>query len=492
MAQATNTTEGTIVLAGDLFGNNANQPELVHSGVVPGDYKPAKKIHVDTKGRLTWAGPAIWEVDLEPYCQHATKDQKGIFQVGHNITVSSGEISLPITSPDTPGVFQLGYGMTINQSTGAVDVSVQDATASNLGVVQVGSGLEVAAGILSRTGWGNGSSSVKGMVKIGANFNVDYGTISVPYASASVSGVAQVDPSELYLDTGDNRLYIHGTHTGLYGLVYGFSSDFSIDGNGVLSYVNPYSGAIASASTLGMVKIGDYLYMTGDNALSVAKDASTSDKGFVSVGTGFTVTSGVLSVSLSDNSTWGLACLGDTTNVYNSMAYNLTPINNPGYPENGTTGFRYRRSDTVNPANLPFFGVVRSANMDNISISNGVMDIGANIPKKDVANIYTGAQNVANQTLVDTDWSKGNIFTFTLTDNLTSVAAPVNAVNGQVITMIVKQDATGGRTMTGWNSYYKFAGAAPALSTEPNAIDIFTIIRKSSQEYYVLYSKGFQ
>ena len=129
MAQATSTSLGQILLSGDLFGNNPNSPELVHSGVEPGEYKPAKKIHVDTKGRLTWAGPAIWEVDLEPYCQHATKDQKGIFAVGRNIDVNSGTISIKTASPNVSGVFQLGYGMSINQSTGAVDVSVQDASA---------------------------------------------------------------------------------------------------------------------------------------------------------------------------------------------------------------------------------------------------------------------------------------------------------------------------------------------------------------------------
>jgi hypothetical protein len=492
MAQATNSSLGQIVLSGDLFGTNANQPELVHSGVVPGNYKPAKKIHVDSKGRLTWAGPASWENDLYPYAQNASKTQKGVFQVGYNIDVTDGTISINNASADNAGVFQLGFGMSINQSTGAVDVSVQDASASNLGVVQVSDGFEVAAGVLSRAGFGNATASYKGMVKVGTNFNIDYGTISVPYATASTPGVVSVDGTQLYLDSSSHYIFPHSASSFLYGMIYGFTSDFSIDGNGVLSFTSPYTNTIASASTLGKVKIGSGLFMTGDDALTVAKDASASDKGFVEVSTGFTVTSGTLSAPLGGTTGWGLLCVGDTT-INGSMSYNLAPISAPGAPEDGTTGLRFRRCDTVNPANIPLAGAVRSGNMNNISIVNGIIDVGVNIPKKNETNIYTKAQVCAKQSYVDADWSRGSVIELVMTGNVSSVPAPTNAVDGQVITLLITQDSTGGRTLTGWNSVYKFqGGVAPTLSTTPNTTDIFTIIRKSSTEYYVLYTKGFQ
>ena len=491
MANATSTSLGQIVLAGDLFGDNANTPELVHSGIEPGNYDPAKKIHVDTKGRMTWAGPAIWETDLEPYCQHATKDQKGIFAVGRNIDVASGTISIKNASKDYPGVFQLGFGMSINPSTGAVDVNIQDASASNKGVVQVGSGLSIANGVLSRDGWNDATTSVKGFSKVGSNFSISYGTISVPYASSSVAGVVTVDSTQLYLDGASNTLYPHAAHTMLYGMVYGFSSDFSIS-NGVLSYSSPYASVVSDGSTLGMVKIGTGLYMDGNDALTIAQDATTSVKGFVEVSTGFNVSSGILSAPLGSTSAWGLLCVGDIT-VNGAMSYQTTPISAPGAPEDGTSGLRFRRCDTANPANASFAGAVRSGNMNNISITNGIIDVGVNITKKDTFNTFTAAQITSKQTFVDTDWTRGNVVEITMTSNVTSVPAPVNAVDGQVTTLIIKQDATGGRTLTGWNAVYKFiGGSAPALSTAANAVDIFTIIRKSSTEYYVLYSKGFQ
>ena len=350
----------------------------------------------------------------------------------------------------------------------------------------------MSAGVLSREGWQDATSSVKGMVKVGTNISINYGTISIPYATDTVAGVASVDGSQLYLDTNGNTLYPHSANTILYGMVYGFTSDFSIDSNGVLSYTNPYSGTVASASNLGMVKIGTALYMNGNDELTIAKDASTTDKGFVEVSTGFTVSSGTLSAPLGGSTGWGLLCVGDTT-INGSMSYNIGPISAPGAPEDGTSGLRYRRCDTSNPNNIPLAGAVRSGNMNNISINNGVIDVGVNIAKKDTFNTYTAAQTCAKQAYVDTDWSKGNVFEATMLSNITSVPAPINAVDGQVVTLLITQDATGGRTLTGWNSVYKFqGGVAPTLSTTPNTTDIFTIIRKSSTEYYVLYTKGFQ
>ena len=64
MALATNSTPGSIVLAGDLTGS-ANAPELRVTGVVPGAYGPAN-IVVDAKGRLIYAKNATFAEDIAP------------------------------------------------------------------------------------------------------------------------------------------------------------------------------------------------------------------------------------------------------------------------------------------------------------------------------------------------------------------------------------------------------------------------------------------
>lgn len=489
MAAATNSTLGTVALAGDLAGT-ATTPELAPTGVKAGSYTSVLKMHVDSKGRIQWCGGANYTADLEQAIPLASVSAPGVFRVGPNINISSGTISVNPATTSQAGICKVGNNLEINQSTGAMDIVVPAASASQKGTVQVGSGFDISGGILSRDGAGrDASASVKGIVKVGSNISYSSGTISIPFASETEAGVAPIDNSNFYKDPVTQTLYPHGAHPALYGMVFGWSNDFALDGDGKLTYTSPYTSTIASASTLGMVKIGTGLFMNGDDALTVAEDASSSTKGLVEVGTGFSVSSGVLSADIGSSSGWGL--IGIDTTAYNGMSYNTTPLNSPGYPENGTTGLRYRRCDTVNPANIQFFGVVRSGNMNNISINNGVMDVGINIAKKNTQGIFTKAQVVSKQTFVDTDWSRGNNFEIVMTSNITSVPAPTNAVAGQVVNLIVKQDATGGRTLTGWNSVYKFNGTL-TLSTAPNAVDIITVICKSSTEFYVLSSLGYQ
>ena len=488
MAAATNSTLGTVALAGDLAGTAAT-PELAPTGVKAGSHQNVTKIHVDSKGRIQWCGGANYEADLVPSMPDAASNVAGIFKVGPNINLSSGTISVSQASASTKGIFKVGNNLEINQSTGAVDVIIPVASASQKGTVQVGSGFDISAGVLSRDGAGRDASGVaKGVVKIGANISINYGTISIPYASETVAGVAPIDNSNFYKDPATQTLFPHAANYMLYGMVAGWSNDFYLNGQGKLSLNNPYSSTVATASVLGNVKIGANLYMTGDNQLTLVRDADTSNKGLVSVGSGLKVTSGVLDADLASDSQWGLACVGDATVTL--ISYNTTPISAPGLPEDGSSGLRFRRCDTA-AQNLAYAGVVRSANMDNISINNGIMDVGINIAKKNTANVFTKAQIAAKQTFVDTDWSRGNNFEIVMTSNITSVPAPTNAVAGQVVNLIVKQDATGGRTMTGWNSVYKFNGTL-TLSTAPNAVDIITIICKSSTEFYVLSSLGYQ
>jgi hypothetical protein len=486
MAQATNSTLGTIALSGDLSGT-ANSPELSPTGVKAGAYENVSKLHIDSKGRTQWAGKVNWEADIKPVILNASPTDEGILAVGPKFSVSSGVLSVPYASSTTFGIIKVGFSMEVNQSTGAVDVVLPNATYATKGAVQVGSGFDIAAGVLSRSGWNDASTTVKGFVKAGANFNIDYGVLSVPYASSTTFGVASIDSTHLYIDTGSNTLYPHAAHTQLWGMVYGWSSDFSLNGSGQLCYTSPYTAIPATASTLGFVKIGNYLYMDGNDALTVAKDASTSEKGLVEPGTGFSVSSGSISAGLASSSTWGLLCIGVTNDTL--MSYNTTGINSPGYPEDGTTGLRFRRCD-IAAQNLAYPGVVRSGNMDDIAINNGVMDIGVNIPRKDSINTYTKAQITGKSTFVDTDWSRGNMVEILMNSNVTSIPAPINAVPGQILTIIVTQDATGGRTMSGWNSVYKFNGTL-TLSTAPNATDLITIICKSTTEFYVLASKGY-
>jgi hypothetical protein len=90
--------------------------------------------------------------------------------------------------------------------------------------------------------------------------------------------------------------------------------------------------------------------------------------------------------------------------------------------------------------------------------------------------VATGGADLSDvASTITPDLSAGNIFEITLDGNKT-FANPSNLVPYTIYTFIVKQDATGSRTIT-WGSVYQWAnGTAPALTTGANAVDIVTFI----------------
>lgn len=76
------------------------------------------------------------------------------------------------------------------------------------------------------------------------------------------------------------------------------------------------------------------------------------------------------------------------------------------------------------------------------------------------------------------DLENGNTFEVTLTGNITTVTVTNPPASGRAgsFTLIVHQDATGGRTIS-WASLFKFAGGTdPTLTATANAIDILTFV----------------
>jgi hypothetical protein len=81
------------------------------------------------------------------------------------------------------------------------------------------------------------------------------------------------------------------------------------------------------------------------------------------------------------------------------------------------------------------------------------------------------------------DFDESNNIVTTL-DSTSTFANPSNLKDGASYTIIVKQDATGGRTITSFGTAYKWAGGtAPTLSTGANAVDILTFISDGTNLY---------
>ena len=261
MAQATNTTLGTVALSGDLAGS-ATSPELSPSGAKAGSYTNVSKIHIDSKGRVTWVGAANFTNDILPNIANASSTSEGICAIGPNINVSTGVISVNTGAVGTRGLIQLGTGLSINQSTGATDVAVPDATGSIKGKVQPGTGFSISSGVLSLTPISDATTSSKGLVQIGTNLSVTSGTVSLADATASTKGKVQIGTG--LVDEGSGQVRIQ----------------------------------YADSTNAGIVKVGANLSVDGNGALqNVAQDATTSTKGGVQIGSGLSVTAGVLSLN---------------------------------------------------------------------------------------------------------------------------------------------------------------------------------------------------
>lgn len=89
---------------------------------------------------------------------------------------------------------------------------------------------------------------------------------------------------------------------------------------------------------------------------------------------------------------------------------------------------------------------------------------------------------------VAVDLSAGTNFVLTLAGNRT-LGAPTNAKPGTSGTILIKQDATGSRTLAYASAWVPF-GSTPALSTAANAVDLLTWIAETSSKVRFTLAKG--
>lgn len=122
-----------------------------------------------------------------------------------------------------------------------------------------------------------------------------------------------------------------------------------------------------------------------------------------------------------------------------------------------------------------------------LEIGVDVQAYDADTAKTDVAQEYTATQNFNGTTLTDGatinwDASANQVCTVTLAGNRT-MAAPTNLKDGATYILVVKQDATGSRTIT-WNAVFKWAGGtAPTLTTTANGVDLISFYSDGTNLY---------
>jgi hypothetical protein len=157
----------------------------------------------------------------------------------------------------------------------------------------------------------------------------------------------------------------------------------------------------------------------------------------------------------------------------------------------GTYNF-WRISPKTQPLHL------RTGTNTNIRVTEKCLSFGSPAPSshailpltdefKNTVNGFSRQQYAQMQILLDAaniawDLDVAQAATVTLTDNRT-LANPTNMKSGASYTLIVKQDGTGSRTLSYGTAYEWPGGVIPALSTDANAVDIFSFICDDGKMY---------
>ena len=122
---------------------------------------------------------------------------------------------------------------------------------------------------------------------------------------------------------------------------------------------------------------------------------------------------------------------------------------------------------------------VVTADIANSAVTSAKVDT-TQVAVLGTAQEYTRTHNFNATTLTDGaniswDLSQNQVASVTLAGNRT-LSNPTNQVDGAIYILIVKQDATGGRTLA-FSSNYKFAGgSAPSLTTTASKADVLTFV----------------
>lgn len=110
-----------------------------------------------------------------------------------------------------------------------------------------------------------------------------------------------------------------------------------------------------------------------------------------------------------------------------------------------------------------------------------------------VGNAQTTPVVVAfSATAMTVNCALSNVFTTTMTANVTTAPTLSNPQDGQTINWFLTQDATGSRTMT-WPASFKWpTGFVTTLSTAANSVDLVTATyRSTTGHWYVTILKAF-
>ena len=338
-----------------------------------------------------------------------------------------------------------------------------NAASGDLRIRQVDSSETVTSDNVLRLYSSNGNISIGGLTAATAKFHLPSGTTvasSAPLKFTSGSNLATPEngavefDGSLYVTSGSTRKTVLTT-----------LMTFANSTTDTLTYITGTKSS-KGTSTRGTTVIAGDLVVSGSLFGSVGPFGTSTQLNLI--GDKLTISTGTLS---------GIGATGGSDVIFYVSGTN---------GGKGTSGTSVFTGDLV-VSGVTYFG-------------SDVQVTGTLKPQAVALNVVTPTTNSIGTSpntkgFITSSLSLGNIFRIVITDNTGTFNAPINAIDGQQATWIIKQDSTGtrlGQWSSGSGGFAWPGGVAPVLSTSASATDLVTAqYDGTASKWLATFAKGF-
>ena len=370
----------------------------------------------------------------------------------------------------------VGTVTSIDISGGSTGLTATGGPITSSGILTLGGTLAVAnggTGLTSAPGSSgqllfNNSGLYGAVARLSYNGSdtLSVGAIGTTFNIVSAGGSGQVSASNLSISAGNasNNFHSPGSLT----LKSGDGAGTLASGGNITIQTGTPGGGGSAGTLFVNISSTERLRITSSGAWGLS-------------GANYGTTGQVLTSNGSDGApTWQTPETPSSTDITTSLGY--TPVNKAGDTMTGALTLSGAPTDNLHAATKQYVdstisaGVFSGGTVPNATTFSSAVTLSSSLA---FGTAYTeSTSNVTASATTNIDCSLSNNFVITMSSNITSLTFSNVPVSGRLfyLALIIRQDATGGRTLA-WSSSIKWpSGVAPVITATANKYDIITIM----------------